>query len=120
MVRRVEGAEGAAAEVAATAAAAQRRHGVAGQAPELPAGSVEAGAVAPSGGAAAAHQEGADGDSRRRGGWIRPGRPAAAGDAAAAQLPLRRHAHAPGRRLKLKARARESERASTGTQAHSM
>jgi hypothetical protein len=70
VVRRVEGA---AAEAAAAAVAARR-------------------------GAAAAHQEGADGDGRGRRVLRRPG-PAAAGHAAAAQLPLRRHSHAPGRRL---------------------
>jgi len=101
VVRRVEGAAGAAAETAAPAAS-QRRHGVAGAAQELPAGRVAAGAVAARGRAAASHQEGADGDGRRRGGWgrVRLGRAAAAGDAAAAQLPFRRHAHAPGRRLR--------------------
>jgi len=110
VVRRVEGAAGAAAEAAAPAAAAQRRHGVArAAAQELrPAGRVATGAVAARRGAAAAHQEGADGDGRRSGvGWVRVRvrpRPPAAGYAAAAQFPLRRHAHAPGHRLDRNAR----------------
>jgi hypothetical protein len=71
---------------------------VAGAAQELrAAGRVAAGAVAARRGAAAAHQEGADGDGRGR--RVRRPGPAAAGHPAAAQLPLRRHSHAPGRRL---------------------
>lgn len=106
----MEGAAGAAAQAAAPAAAAQRRHGVAGPAAQelRPAGRVAAGAVAARRGAAAAHQKSADGDGRERGGVrVRRPRPPAAGHAAAAEFPLRRHAHTPGHRLiETRARAR--------------